>query len=168
MSHIDFAASQVMVRTKASGLLSRLAHDLEIAAERFSGEVERDGATWSAQLEFPVRDLRVKGAVRGDRVEPLSASDCAEIERRMRDDVLPVDNVKVNVSGNLEGGEARVRIGKREQRVPFSITTSEQRSHGRLALSLAALGVREIKGPLGAFKVSDAVEVRFSLVLADG
>ena len=36
---------------------------------------------------------------------------------------------------------------------------------GAAELSLRALGVAEIRGPLGAFKVGDVVEIQFALTL---
>jgi hypothetical protein len=166
---IDFEASSVRVRTRAKGLLARLAHDLELRATRFEGTVELDGASWSAELRFPVRELKVAGTLRGDAVdsEVLSSSDRAEIERRVREDVLPVPAVEVSLRGSSrESGEAIVRVGSKEQRVRFNVKAVRESMEGRLTLSLSALGVAEIKGPLGAFKVSDAIEVLFSVRLA--
>jgi hypothetical protein len=63
--------------------------------------------------------------------------------------------------------QVETKLGKTN--VPISIRGSEAdgRVHisGRTELSLAKLGVREIKGPLGAFKVKDAVEVLFEIIL---
>ena len=61
-------------------------------------------------------------------------------------------------------------MGRREQRLRFDMVTEDRRDgerigHGRLELSLSALGIPEVKGPLGAFKVRDDVEVRFWLML---
>jgi hypothetical protein len=39
---------------------------------------------------------------------------------------------------------------------------------GRCDISLKALGIHEVKGPLGAFKVSDTIEVVYSLSLIPG
>ena len=65
--------------------------------------------------------------------------------------------------------EATVDGGVRNLPVSFSIRGNEEagqvRITGRTELSLAKLGVREIKGPLGAFKVKDAVEVLFEIIL---
>ena len=173
MAEIDFEASTITLRTRAKGLLAKLAHDLELEAGRFEGSVELNGTGWTAELAIVVRDLHVVGSLRGERVErnTLSSADRAEIERRIREDVLPVEKVEVSLKGaSRDGGEARVRVGRGEQRLRFSMTTEERRdgelvSHGGLHVSLSALGIDEIKGPLGAFKVNDSVEVRFWLML---
>jgi hypothetical protein len=172
MAGIDLGESTFVVRTRAKGLLARLAHDLELRAARFEGTVAlAEDASWSAELRFPVNELKVAGTLRGDVVDTavLSGSDRAEIERRVREDVLPVALVEVGVRGSSrESGEAVVRVGPKEQRVRFTMKSAGERDaiEGRLTLSLAALGVGEIKGPLGAFKVSDAIEVLFRVRLA--
>ena len=78
------------VRTRAKGLLARLAHDLEIAAGATPGRVEVGESAWSGELVVPVAKLAVAGSLHGDRLDPsgLSPGDRAEVERRIRDEVL--------------------------------------------------------------------------------
>lgn len=171
---LDRKASSFSVRTRAEGMFSRLAHDLEIAAEGFSGEVALDDdGGFTATLRFPVSGMRVVGVLRGDHVDRgvLSQKDRSEIERRIQREVIAVDEVVVEASGtSRERGHARLRIGRGEQRVPISFST-EARRDGELAAegkgyaSLRALDIREVKGPLGAFKVSDTLELVFFVML---
>jgi hypothetical protein len=88
--HIDAKASTLVVRTRTAGLLGRLAHDLEIAAGELTGRATTDDEAWTAELTVPVQSLRVVGVLHGDRVDEttLSASDRAEIERRIREEVF--------------------------------------------------------------------------------
>jgi hypothetical protein len=168
------SSSRIALRTRAKGLLSRLAHDLEIVAEGFDGSVEIDGERWSGELRLPVKGLVVAGALRGGHVDRdvLSPSERAEIKRRIVSLHLKVEAVEVSLRGDsLSGGEAVVRAGKAEQRVRFSVAVDRGdggalAGEGRIRLSLAALGVGEVKGPLGAFKLDDAVEVHFVVKLA--
>ena len=72
---------------------------------------------------------------------------------------------------SLTGGEATISIASRSQRVPILVSASSladatTRATGRLTLSLDRLGVKPIKGPLGAFRVKDAIEVSFAIPLA--
>ena len=170
---LDLAASTFNLRTRAEGMFSRLAHDLEIAAEGFSGEVTVEGERWTATVRFPVRALRVVGVLRGDYVDRgvLSKKDRDEIERRLAREIIRADEVVVEASGDSHAaGEARIRIGEREQRVLLSLVT-EPRREGELAAegkgyaSLRALGIPEVKGPLGAFRVSDTIELSFWAML---
>jgi hypothetical protein len=169
---IDYASSTITVRTRAKGLLSKLAHDLELEVEGFEGDVEVDDDRVRGTLRVPVRSLRVVGALKGGRVDRdvLSTSDVAEIERRMRE-ALSAGEVEVKLEGTRERVQATVTAPRGSQRVSASVSgepgaEGETVGRGKLSLSLRALGVKEIKAPLGAFKVDDSVEVAFRFVLA--
>jgi hypothetical protein len=169
---IDFEASTVTIRTRAKGMLARLAHDLEIDASDFAGEVELDGDAWTASLVFDAAKLRVVGVPKGQRVDRtvLSSSDKDEIEQRMRTE-LRGGRVEVRAEGSdRRRGEVKVKAAAGEQTLPVSISVEERSdgelvAKGELKLSLKRLGIQEIKGPLGAFKVDDAVEVAFRIAL---
>jgi hypothetical protein len=169
---VDPAASKLTIRTRAKGLLARLAHDLEIAGA-VRGTAEVDEATWSGQLEIEVASLRVVGVVRAGSVDTtvLSASDRLDIERKIRDEVLAgTGRVEVRASGpSRERGEATIGLARSSARAPVTLAARAEGSglavSGRLELSLKGLNIKPIKGPLGAFEVSDAVEVRYELAL---
>ena len=171
---IDLHASAVTIRTRATGLLARFAHDLEITAEGFEGSVEIDGDRWSTDLLFPVRRLHVVGSLRDGRVDfsAISASDLSEIERKIRDEVLRGSEVKVQVEGTGPSrGQLRVSAPEGEQQLSVPLSVSERPDGGHLVngevkLSLRKLGVPVIKGPLGAFKVTDEIEVEFKFAVA--
>ncbi len=164
---VDLASSKVTIRTRASGLLAKLAHDLEIAARDFTGHVELDGERWTAELAFPVASLRVIGVVRGGQVDRgvLSAGDVAEIERKLRHEVLRGETVTVRGSGDRRRGELTVTAPRGQERVTVALRTDDRAVSFVAKLSLARLGVDEVKGPLGAFKVSDEVEVAAWMVV---
>lgn len=173
---VDTAASSIALRTRAEGLLARVAHDLEFAAPVFRGKVTLDGEAWTAELGVAVASLRVVGVIRGsalDRVA-LSSSDRAQIEQKMRQDVFfgGVREVTADARGSSRtGGEATVTLGTRSQRAPVTLRVEAPpggniKAIGQLTLSLEKLGVKPIKGPLGAFRVKDAVEVLFTVALA--
>ena len=171
---LDPSASKLVVRIRAAGLLARLAHDLEIAATDLSGRARENGETWSAELRVPVAGLRVAGTLRGDTLVPegLSPSDRAEVERRIRQDVLRGTSViQVQASGETRDrahAEASLAAASARTTAPMStrdLSGGAVSAAGACRLSLAALGIHEIKGPLGAFKVRDDIEVRFELTL---
>jgi len=171
---IDRQASTVTIRTRAKGLLSKLAHDLEIQATEFDGAIDVEESAWKATLRFPVRKLTVVGTLKGDKVDRavLSPGDRAEIERKIQQEVLPTGEIVVTAQGEQRSsGEVEVRAPKGKQQRRVTLTTEDRPggeivSFGKVELSLRALGVAEIKGPLGAFKVDDRVEVAFWLMLA--
>lgn len=169
------SAATITLRTRAEGLLARLAHDLELTSAEVSGHVDLDGDAWTAELSVPVASLRVVGALHGDAVDSatLSAADRAQIEQKMREDVFFGGARVVTAtarSASLSGGEATIAIASRSQRVAFPVSVAALADDtlgptGRFTLSLDALGVKPIKGPLGAFRVKDAVEVSFAILL---
>ena len=164
--------SRVVVHTKATGLLARFAHDLEIAAPRIEADVEVDGERWTATLRFSVPALQVVGVLKKGAVDKtvLSPGDRDEIRQRMDEQVFPrTPFVVVRASGERpSGGTATVELHTGRQTVSLQQRVErrgegEAMVEGRVALSLRALGVKEIKGPLGAFKVHDDVEVHYAL-----
>lgn len=171
---IDPGGSRVTLRTRASGLLSKLAHDLEIAADGFEGTVERAGERWSARLVFPVERLRVVGVCRGDRVDErvLSAGDRAEIERKIRSEVFAArKELTVEARGDtLARGDAEIDAGRGLHSVPLRLGSRDDGAEvsGETRVSMKRLGLAPVKGPLGAFKVDDTVEVNFRVRLAPG
>lgn len=169
---VDGAVSTVRVRTRAIGLLARFAHDLELVVRDFRGEATEEGGAWTAELKLPVAEMRVAGVLRGDALDRdvLSASERAEIERKIRTDVLGHGEVSATASGaSRGGGEAEVAVRGGSERVSVALRVSEDgerlRVAGEATVRLSALRIAEIKGPLGAFKVRDDVEVSFLLVL---
>ena len=170
---LDAARSRLTVRTRATGLLARFAHDLELAAP-LTGHADLDGDAWSGELRFPVAALEVVGVVKAGRVDAsvLSRSDQADISKRMRDDAFRgASEVRVHAEGTTRDRAAlTITIGAKAARVSVAFVTLEQDAgfavNGRAPLSLKALGSREIKAPLGAFSVEDEIAVGFELFLA--
>jgi hypothetical protein len=169
---IDGAATSLRLHTRAKGLLSKLAHDLAIDAREVEGSVELDGSSWRAELTIPVSSLRIAGVLRHERVEAgvLSGSDVLDIERRIRDELLPARHVTVEAEGtSLDRGQATVRCPRGDQHIRFDLRVADDKRSASVEtrVSLKALRVPEVKGPLGAFKLADAVEVIARLALSE-
>ncbi|MDC0746215.1 hypothetical protein [Polyangium mundeleinium] len=170
---VDRSSSKLLVHTRASGMLARLAHDLELAASAFSGRATLEGEGFSAELVVPVAALQVVGTLHGERVDTsaLSTSDRSDIERKIRDEVFPgTKEVRVRAKGtSRERAEVTVEVSSGRISLPVSLRVTEEadrtRVSGRAELSMKRLGLREVKGPLGAFRVRDDVEVLFDVIL---
>lgn len=170
---IDEKGSTVIVRTRATGVLARLAHDLEIRSTEVRGSATTEGDSWTAEASLPVASLRVIGARKGDRVDPgvLSADDRAEIERKIREEVFGgKGDIAVRAEGSTRmRGEGAVSIGGSPRgriRLAQAATEADDGSvsvSGRSEVSLRALGIADVRGPLNAFRVSDTVEVVYNL-----
>ncbi len=164
----------IRVRTRATGLLARLAHDLELDATGASGWVSEDGEGWTSELVFPVAGLRVVGVLRGGKVDRsvLAPKDIAEIERKIRDEVLLGATVTVRGRGNRKLGRFEVLAPKGATSITVALmlgsSDGERRTvEARTRLSLSSLGCAEVKAPLGAFKVADELEVEGSLTFVN-
>jgi hypothetical protein len=169
---IDNASSKLTIRTRAQGMLARLAHDLSLVARSVEGQIELKGDAWSAHLTVPP-SLFVEGVVKAERVDTtvLSPSDRQEIDRRVLDEILRRKGVHIEASGaSRTSGRAKVTVADRSTDASAQLQLREHddgslTAQGQVDLSLQALGVPPIKGPLNAFKVADIVVVQFALRL---
>lgn len=165
---LDGSRSKVSIYTFAEGLFSALAHDLELAAEECSGDAEGD----RCEVRFVVRGIRVQGVMKRGKLDRgvLSASDRETIERQIREDVMR-GGAEISARGAREADGKRARIeiaaptGKAEASCPIEVRAEDgaTRARGEVELSLRALGVAPVKGPMGAFRVSDKVRITFDL-----
>ncbi len=182
----DPASSEVTIETKAVGMLAKLAHDLSIAAGELSAALREDGDKLVITLELPVPALQVRGVRRAGVVDAtvLSRSDQADITQKLRREVLVAPKVvarvacegaaaalseegrrDVAVDGSVEVGRGKTRVAGRA-----SVTVSSARvvAEGRTKVSLPGLGIKPPKGPLGAFRVEDDVEIVYRLCFERG
>jgi hypothetical protein len=170
---LNLASSRIAVRTFAEGLFARLAHDLEIVVNEASGEASGEAGEEpaTASLRVPVRGLRVAGVVRGGRVndQTLSASERADIELRMSEALGGAGAAaEITVAATLLGEHAtlQVRTPRGTQSVSLLVQVRRApsgaiRVRGDCKLSLDELGVPPVRGPVGAFRLADRVEVSF-------
>ena len=178
---LDPARSRIRIHTSAEGLLARLAHDLELAISdlsgKASGDVDVDGAAGTASLEVPLRAVHVTGILGKDgRVDEhgLSPAERRDIVAKMQKEVFHAgpDGV-VRAEAHLDGRKARIKLlppnGKTfETVVPIDLRADGDSTlaTGSFDVSLKAIGSDVVKGPVGAFRVSDKVRVTFDLVFS--
>ncbi len=177
---VDPDKSRVRIRTFAQGLLSRLAHDLELVCRDVRGAAERGAENkGSGHLEVPIAKIDVAGTLKHGHVDPdgLSPSDREDVLRKMRREVFHAsdpDSV-LRLDAALEDGRARVRIvppnGRVVERsVPVRLEAdggAGARVSGTFDLSLDAIGSDPVKGPMNAFRVKDSVEILFDVVFTE-
>lgn len=177
----DAAASRLIVETRAKGMLAKLAHDLSLSAGDLSAKATLDAQKLSVELDVPIASLRVDGVKKGAHVDKsvLSSSDRAEIERKIREEVLKAASVTVKTACEaptslLEDGSHEVAApltvevgrGRTEVRTRAAIATKgvELVARGKATVSMPSLGLAPVKGPLGAFRVDDDIEIVYELV----
>lgn len=173
--------SHLTVETRAKGMLAKLAHDLSIGATSLKCEATLDDGRLSLELSVPVAGLRVDGVRKSAHVDKsvLSSSDRSEIERKIREEVLRSSTVVVKTTCDAPSGLAQdgthevsapltVELGsaKTEVRTRATVTTAAGRvvARGKATVSMPSLGVAPVKGPLGAFRVDDDIEIVYDLV----
>lgn len=166
MLQLNPEKTTVEVFTYAKGLLAKLAHDLALSAGGASGQTSGES---SAEIRFPVAGIKVEGSMKKGQRNAMSPSDCDEIERRLRDEL---GGAEVRVRAELGDSRATldVETPRGRQRVDARVEVERSgealRVRGKVQLSLSKLGVAEIKGPAGAFKLSDGIDVAFDASFA--
>lgn len=166
---IDPQKSRVRIRTFAEGFLSRLAHDLEIVCEKIEGTATREGATATATLRVPLSAMTVSGVLKKGALDTsvLSESDRRDVVDKMRREVFHADaSAAVEIEATLDGASARVRVTPPKHRGVEVVLTPRisdvdgaVRVEGTFEISLASIGSDPVKGPMGAFKVKDRIEI---------
>lgn len=154
-------------------MLARLAHDLEIQCLRVRGEAEANGDAWTAKATIVISDLEVVGALRGGHVDRgvLSASDRTEIEQRLRDAFGSTRKIEIAARGSTRTrGDVELVAGEARAKTALRFSVAERAGalvvNGGADVSMKALGVRDVKGPLGAFKLADTIAVHFEIALS--
>lgn len=176
---IDPAKSHIRIETRAKGMLAKLAHDLSIEGREAKGTCAIDAGSFTFALEVPVASLRVAGVRKGGRVDAsvLSSSDLADIHQKLKSEVLVGSaSVTVSAKGSAPADDTKdlsveltVKAGRGEQRVRTKVTLRREGDRttatGMATVSLEALRIPPVKGPLGAFRVDDAIEVHAHIEL---
>jgi hypothetical protein len=145
-----------------------MAHSLEIHARPQEGTGERDGDAVRGTLRFSSTDLHVEGVLHGSTLDrkTLSASDVTTIDERMAHGLFGgAATFDIVIEGHGSSATIEVKTPRARAtctaRVSFAEDAAGLKVHGEARLSLKALGAEPVAGPLGAFRVSDALEVAF-------
>ncbi len=168
MPTFDASSASCTVFTFKEGLLSAVAHDLEIAVTNFSIEVSDDGG--SVHAHFDPSSLRVVSARVDGRPTPgtLSDKDKAKIAASIRDDVLhvkrhpgPIEltSKKVTVEGDAWRIEGTLRIAGRSRDVTIEARTDGAHRVARVRIHQPDYGIKPFSAMLGALKIKPDVEV---------
>ncbi len=173
---IDPSHSRFTVQAFATGLLSLFAHSPTFAVGDYSGEVVLTAGTFD--------DARLQVTARADSLtvlDPVRPSDRADIEGRMRQEVLQTpaypevrfeserwsasalasDQFRLHIDGQLA-----LRGTVRSQDVEASVHVYGDgiRLAGGCPLWLSAYGIRPVTALGGAIQLKDRLRVAFDLV----
>lgn len=168
MPTYDASQAECIVLTFKEGLLSKIAHDLEIRVERF--QVKVDGTTIEAT--FDPTSLRVVTARKDGRPNPgaLSASDRAKIEGNIAGEVLETKrHPEVRFTGQAEISDrvAQVRgeltLHGRTRAIDTKIARDGSRWVARLRLHQPDYGIKPYSAMLGTLKIQPDVEIELRI-----
>jgi polyisoprenoid-binding protein YceI len=172
MPQYDEKTAECQVFTFKDGLLSKIAHDLDIAVTRF--KVDVDPSAPSIRAEFDASSLRVRHAVKDGvpDAKALSDSDKDKIASQIQSDVLEVTKherilfVSKQVARRPDGtysiaGDLTLHGTTR------SITTETRlvgnKQVAEVVLNQPDYGVVPFKAMLGTLKVKPELRVRLSI-----
>jgi len=168
MHPIEIRHGEVKVYTYKAGLLSRVAHDLQLTVRKWAADL--DGTTLIATFE--VGSIEVDGAVRKGRLDhrALRERDKRSILETIRGEVLQAgQHPQIRFEGTI-GGDAKTPVFTgtlhlRGQARPLTVQGRE--TAGRLELDHelrpSEWGIQPHEALMGAIKLQDRVRVRIRI-----
>jgi hypothetical protein len=169
--HFDASSAECLVLTFKEGLLSAIAHDLEIRVERFDLDVDEAGL--SVVACFDAASLRVVGAVRDGAVQPdvLGEADKQKIRQSIQNEVLETRSFSevryTSTSVTREGDGVRIagELTLHGKTRPLSIVAQPKgdRMVAEADIHQPSFGIKPYSAMLGTLKVKPDLRVRCSV-----
>ena len=152
------------VLTFKDGLLSKIAHDLQLSLTRFE-VTEADGAITG---HFWPESFQVDGSVKNGQVDPhgLSGKDQRDILKAIQQKILHTKrHPTVDFEGTLEGDQLSGNLTLQGQSQPISCTIDVTDGHirGEVTIQPTRWGISPYKALMGAIKLKDRLVIRFDL-----
>ena len=167
---------ECLVFTRKEGLLSKVAHDLQLRVTRWTVTWRGEpGAIEGIEAQLDASSLRVVGAMRDGQLAPgvLSDSDKQKIERNIVQDVLrarvhptitfAADNVTASGAGwSLSG---RLQLCGKSRQVSLFARKDGEIATADVPIHQPDFGIKPYTAMLGTLKVHPDVTVRVTLPL---
>ena len=152
--------TELLVFTFKAGLLSRVAHDLKIEAERVT--VARDGA--SLTVTAPACGLKVRCAMKKGREDhrALSASQRGEIESLIYEKILDVErHPEIHFTGKIQGASVSgvLTIRGATQALTLPWTSSGGAFTGEITIDQRRFGISPYRAMMGAIKLKPTLKI---------
>lgn len=164
----DPSNADCLVFTYREGLLSAVAHDLQLRMTRF--QVQMDSHQYWIRGIFEPGSLRVMGACNGGRVTPgiLSPKDIREIEDNIAKDVLEpklypeirFESSKVVAQGDAFHVKGELFMHGCCKELNFPVRQEGNRLLAEVWLHQPDFGIRPFSKMFGALRIKPAVLVR--------
>ncbi len=161
--------ARVRVFTFKDGLLSKIAHDLEIDVERFSISVALgNGAPRSIDARFDLQSLRVLHALVAGRAVAMSESDKKTIRANIDKDVLqtsrfPEAVFRANEVTEEAGGHrvmGQLTLHGETRNLVARVQRMESRHQCEIDVFQPEFGIKPYSAMLGALRVQPRIRVR--------
>jgi hypothetical protein len=162
------AKGTIRVFTFKEGLLSAVAHDLQIRLESF--DVTLEGEVVNAN--FQLKSLTLEGPVENGVVKPdqYDAGKRADVHKAINQDILHTDqHPTARFTGRAvprgEGYDVSGELELLGKKVPlaFPVTKQGGEYRGEFEIKPSAWGVPQYKAMLGAIRLKDQVRIAFAL-----
>jgi hypothetical protein len=165
------AKGTIQVFTFKEGLLSAVAHDLELKLDTF--DLSLDGDT--VRGEFPLKSITLVGPVEDGVAQPdkYDAGKRADVHKAMNEDVLRTDQhptarfegrAVAKGAGYSVGGE--LELAGKKAPLSFDVMKEGASYRGDFEIQPSRWGVEQYKAMLGAIRLKDHVKVRFTVTEA--
>ncbi|MDF1562713.1 MAG: YceI family protein [Deltaproteobacteria bacterium] len=157
------------INTFKEGLLSRVAHDLAIAVERFEVTIGPEG---ELEASFAADSLKTLHALKKGAPAPkaLSAKDLRTIDASIRDEVLGSGRMPtITYRGRVEEAGETARIDGTlslhgvERRLRLEARRAGDRWEAEVELNQPDYGIRPFTALMGSLKIKPEVRIKISL-----
>jgi hypothetical protein len=174
MLRFDETSAECLVFTYREGLLSAIAHDLQIRVTRFVIEADEVGRAVDAR--FAADSLRVVCALRDGHETALRPGDAEQIEQSIRRDVLDSDrHPEIRFRSSRAEEQARgylvagtLEICGKQRPLEASIDREGDRWVSEVRLHQPDFGIKPYSAMLGALRVKADVLVRVTVNASTG
>jgi len=173
MPRYDAESADCRVFTYKEGLLSAVAHDLELRVGTFEVEIAEDRSSVSAT--FDPRSIRVVDAIVDGKRSPgtLSKRDKAKIDSNIVTDVLPVKKHPAVRFSSTElrevdtGWEIRgtLELAGRSRQLTVPVHREDGEAVGEVTIHQPDFGIKPYSAMLGALKIQPDIKIRIALPL---
>ena len=173
MTSFDADSAECRIFTFKEGLLSAVAHDLELRVDRFSIELADDRS--SVRGTFDVRSIRVVDAIVDGRRSPgtLGSKDKTKIQSNITSDVIDAGRhpeVRFESTEIREvdtGWEIRgdLELAGRKRPITVLVHRDNGSAIGEVSLHQPDWGIKPYSAMLGTLKVRPEVKIRLSVPL---
>ena len=175
MPRIDASSATCRIFTFKEGILSAVAHDLELAVQTFTLELEDDYS--AIEGTFDVGSIRVLHAVVDGRPSPssLSAKDRSKIESNVLSDVFPKRRghearfVSSSITAVDSGWELRgsLTLAGRTRDITVPVHRDGGKVVGEVSIHQPDFGIKPFSAMLGTLKVQADLKVRVEVPLPE-